>query len=52
MWCSRIFPVQLIYILIQQEVCDWTWKRDIDLRSGETETREKEEHDDPDSIWH
>jgi hypothetical protein len=58
--CSRISP-QLISILIQQEACDWTGKREAELRVSETETgtgtgrRERrkmeEEKDDPDSTW-
>jgi hypothetical protein len=57
--CSRIFP-QLISILIQ-EACDWTGKREAELRVSETETgtgrREKEgrwrkrKTIHPNSVW-
>ena len=34
---DRIFPVQSTYILVQQESCDWTGKREAELRVGEAE---------------
>jgi hypothetical protein len=36
-----------IKILMQQEACDWTWKREVELRVGE---RERERERDIDSM--
>jgi hypothetical protein len=46
---------------MQQEVCDWTGKREAGLRVSESETgtgrrregrkMEEEKKDDPDSVW-
>ena len=58
--CSRIFPTQLIYILVQQEACDWTDKREVEQRVADTESdlgerggnkMEVTEPDHSDSVW-
>jgi hypothetical protein len=47
-------------MLVQQEACDWTGKREAEKRVSETGTKEEkrgeerkmeEEQDDPDSTW-
>jgi hypothetical protein len=32
-FCSGIFPVQLIQLFIQQETCDWTGKKEVKMQS-------------------
>lgn len=39
--CSRIFPVQSILILIQQQACDWLGKREAELSFAEAETEKR-----------